>query len=164
MKCSVTLSRGSCRVHFHSIHEIQTVAKFFFSCLDLFDSCDVGRGELLASVKFGPSFEDTGKGVTRLGSSELIINIYILFFFIKNIRIYYLRSYDKSYLRVAVEAPASRRSKEETGLQLCGISLILAIMVRSGRLFAYRISLSSGALGRSMWRFHAAFPSWRPMR
>jgi len=23
-------------------------------------------------VKFGPSFEDTGKGVTRLGSSELI--------------------------------------------------------------------------------------------
>ena len=44
----------------------------FFSCLDLFDSCDVGRGELLASVKFGPSFEDTGKGVTRLGSSELI--------------------------------------------------------------------------------------------
>ena len=37
MKCSVTLSRGSCRVHFHSIHEIQTVANFFFSCLDLFD-------------------------------------------------------------------------------------------------------------------------------
>ena len=28
---------------------------------------------MLASVKFGPSFEDTGKGVTRLGSSELII-------------------------------------------------------------------------------------------
>jgi hypothetical protein len=25
----------------------------FFGCLDLFDSCDVGRGELLASVKFG---------------------------------------------------------------------------------------------------------------
>jgi hypothetical protein len=45
---------------------------FFFICLDLFDSCDVGRGELLASVKFGPDFEDTGKGVTRLGSSELI--------------------------------------------------------------------------------------------
>ena len=31
----------------------------FFSCLDLFDSCDVGRGELLASVNFGPSFRDT---------------------------------------------------------------------------------------------------------
>jgi hypothetical protein len=44
----------------------------FFSCLDLFDSCDVGRGELLASVKFGRSFEDTGKGVTRLGSSESV--------------------------------------------------------------------------------------------
>ena len=28
-----TLSRGSCRIHFHSIREIQTVAKFFFSCL-----------------------------------------------------------------------------------------------------------------------------------
>ena len=41
----------------------------FFSCLDLFDSCDVGRGELLASVKFGPSFEDTGK---RLNTAIII--------------------------------------------------------------------------------------------
>ena len=53
MKYSVTLNGGSCRIHFQSIPEIQTAAKFVFWLPGSFDSCDVGRGESLASVKFG---------------------------------------------------------------------------------------------------------------